>query len=87
MLMLALICLSFALVGIVGLQFTYLFYVERIYRERRKHLQAVESSRRELKGKLEAANKQIREQNDLLKKAYPGWSEDESVWADVIDDR
>src|SRR5437588_448648 len=39
----ALIGLVLVLVGIAGLQFTYLFYVDRLYRERQKYILTVEN--------------------------------------------
>jgi len=85
MLMFVLIGLSLVLVGIVGLQFTYMFYVERMYRERRKHMKALERKTEQLTEQLNAAQKQLAEQNELLK-SYPGLRKDEEVWADVIEE-
>lgn len=86
MLMFVLIGLSLVLVGVVGLQFTYMFYVERIYNERRKHMHALEHKAEKLARQLEAAQKQLAEQNELLK-AYPELRKDDEVWAEVIDER
>ena len=80
MLMFLLIGLSLILTGIVGLQFTYLFYVDRIYRERRKYLHALEKKCARLTERLEAAEKQIAE-------LHPELGKEDEAWADVIEDR
>lgn len=79
MLMYALIGLLLVLVGITGLQFTYLFYVNRLYGERKKYLQHLEHKCADLARRLESAERRVAEQNKLIK-------EDEA-WADVIEDR
>lgn len=86
MLMFSLIGLLLVLIGIVGLQFTYLFYIDRIYRERRKYLQTLEYKYGKLAEQLEAAKKQLTEQNELIDAAYPELRKKEA-WADVIDER
>jgi len=87
MLMYALIGLSLVLTGIVGLQFTYLFYVDRIFRERKKHTKSLEQKCRNLNDRLEAAERRVAEQNDLLESMYPGLGKEDEAWADVIEDR
>ena len=86
MLMFVLIGLSLVLLGIVGLQFTYMFYVERIYNERRKHMHSLELKAEKLARQLETAQKQLADQDELLK-AYPELRKDDEVWAEVIEDR
>lgn len=86
MLMFVLIGLSLVLLGVVGLQFTYMFYVERMYNERRKHMHALENKAKSLARQLKAAQKQLAEQDELLR-AYPGLRKDDEVWAEVIDER
>lgn len=87
MLMYSLIGLSLVLLGIVGLQFSYLFYVDRIYRERKMYLRALERKHARLSERLDAAERRIVEQNDLLADIYPELGREEEVWADVIEDR
>ena len=87
MLMYALIGLSLVLTGIVGLQFTYLFYVDRIFRERKKHTKSLEQKCRNLNDRLEAAERRVAGQNDLLESMYPGLGKEDEAWADVIEDR
>ncbi len=85
MLAFILIGLSLVLIGIVGLQFTYLFYLDRMYRERKKYLQSLEHKSEHLAEQLEAAKKQIAEQKELLEAA--NLRKRNEVWADVIDER
>lgn len=86
MLMYALIGLSLVLVGIVGLQFTYLFYVDRIYRERKKYLSAVEQKCADLTARLDAAEHRIAGQRELLNAAYPDIAMEDEAWAEVIEE-
>lgn len=82
-----LIVLLLVLVGVAGLQFTYLFYADRLDRERRGHLRDLERKARELQKKLEAAESKIADQNALLEKFVPEYIAEEDVWSDVIEER
>lgn len=85
MLMYLLIGLSLVLLGVVGLQFSYMFYVERIYRARKIYLRDLERKHANLSEKLAEAERMIAEQNELLEAAYP--EREDEVWADVIEER
>ena len=87
MLIFVLIGLSLVLAGLAGLQFTYLFYADRLNRERRKHVKQVERRCARLAAQLEAAEARISEQNELLEAAYPGITRADEAWAEVIEDR
>lgn len=87
MLIYVLIGLSLVLVGIVGLQFSYLFYVDRILKERKKYLRSLEQRHARLTERLESAERRIAEQDDLLETVFPKLEHEEEVWADVIEDR
>lgn len=87
MLMYFLIGLSLVLVGIVGLQFSYLFYVDRLYRERKAYLRVLEQKYARLAERLKAAERRAAEQSDLLETAYPELGKEDEAWADVIEDR
>jgi hypothetical protein len=87
MLMFVLIGLSLVLTGVAGLQFTYLFHIDRMTRERRKHLKVLEQKCVRLTQRLEAAEARLREQDELLEAAYPGLRKGDEVWADVIEER
>jgi hypothetical protein len=82
--MYALIGLSLVLVGIVGLQFTYLFWIDRVYRERRTYLKDLENRYADLNSRLRSAELRVAEQEELLKTL--GYKETET-WADVIEER
>lgn len=84
MLMYALIGLSLVLVGIVGLQFTYLFWIDRVYRERRTYLKDLENRYADLNSRLRSAELRMAEQAELLETL--GYKETET-WADVIEER
>ena len=84
MLMYALIGLSLVLVGIVGLQFTYLYWIDRVYRERRKYLKDLENRYADLNSRLRSAELRMAEQAELLETL--GYKETET-WADVIEER
>jgi hypothetical protein len=85
MLMYALIGISLVLVGVAGLQFTYMFYIDRVYRERRKYLHALEQKCAGLSAKLRGAELRIAEQDRLLATMKISAREEEA-WADVIGD-
>ena len=87
MLMYFLIGLSLVLVGIAGLQFAYLFYVDRLYRERRKYLHDLEFRHAQLALRLEAAERRLAEPEDLLDAIYPDLGKRDEAWAEVIDER
>jgi hypothetical protein len=82
--MYALIGLSLVLLGIAGLQFTYLFYVDGLYRDRKHYIQTLEHKCRDLADKLSEAERLIAEQRELLSENADQGREDEA-WADVID--
>ena len=84
MLMYALIGLSLVLVGIVGLQFTYLYWIDRVYRERRKYLKDLENRYADLNSRLRSAELRMAEQAEFLETL--GYKETET-WADVIEER
>lgn len=85
MFMYFLIGLCLVLVGVAGLQFTYLFYVDRLNHERRKYLKRLEHKCANLITRLEQAEQRIAEQDELIETVYSK-NEDEA-WADVIEER
>ncbi|MEP7213133.1 MAG: hypothetical protein ABI791_08665 [Acidobacteriota bacterium] len=86
MLIYILICLSLSLAGIAGLQFTYLFYLDRLDKERKKRVHELELQCKSLSHRLHEAESRINEQNDTLSSFYAD-EESEGMWADVIEDR
>jgi hypothetical protein len=84
--MYALICISFVLLGIAGLQFMYLFYVDRLYRERRKYLQDLEYRYARLTARLEYAERRITEQEEIIAMLTDKEPFDEDSWEEIIED-
>ncbi len=89
MLMYTLICLLFVLIGITGFQFAYMFYFDRIDRERKKHVRSLEKRAERLAIRLERAEIKLAEQTALLELYKPtaetGPAEDDA-WAEVLDE-
>lgn len=86
MLVYALIGVCLVLVGVAGLQFTYLFYVDRMYRERRRYLADLEKRYSRISERLEAAEARLAETTELLETLHPELRDDDA-WADVIEER
>ena len=84
MLTYVLLCLSFALVGVVGLQLMYLFYMDRVMRERKLNIRELERTNKRLTMQLEAVEEGIVMQRAQVQTTRPEGLEDET-WADVID--
>ena len=85
LLMYALICLSLALLGIAGLQFTYLFYLDRVDKERKKLIHQLEVECRRLSARLADAEARVAEQDLLLNKLLVETNDE--LWADIIEER
>lgn len=86
MLIYVLIGLCLALAGVAGLQMTYMFYLDRLDRERKKRLHELEQKCLRLAARLEDAERRIEEQEAVIDALYAETSGEET-WADVIDDR
>ncbi|MCU1289700.1 MAG: hypothetical protein JWN60_1929 [Acidobacteria bacterium] len=86
MLLYVLICLSLSLVGVAGLQFFYLIYLERVDRERHKRIHELEHHCQYLSKRLKESEAQISEQSEMIEAFYEDFEEEE-IWADVIDER
>lgn len=82
-----LIGLCLVLVGIVGLQFTYMFYLDRIDRERKKHVRHLERSVKRLTEQLGSTGRRLADQNETPERVYPEYFFEDEQWADVIDER
>lgn len=80
-----LIGLLLVLLGVTGLQFTYMFYLDRLDRERKKHVRFLERGNKRLTEQLESAEKRLADQAVILEKVYPEYVFDDELWADVID--
>lgn len=86
MLLYVLICLCLSLAGVAGLQLMYMFYLDRMDRERKKRLHQLEVECRNLASQLATAESELRMKNEMLASAFPELEEEE-VWADLIDER
>ena len=86
MLLYVLIGLCLSLAGVAGLQLMYMFYLDRIDRERKKRVHELEIECRRLSARLTEVESEIKIKDGMLAVAYPEF-EDEEAWADVIDER
>ncbi len=86
MLYYVLIGLCLSLVGVAGLQFMYLFYLDRIDQERKKRIVELERRCAELNSKLNHAQKRIDDQDELIENLEVFHHRHEEVWADVIEE-
>ncbi len=87
MLIYVLIGLCLVLTGVAGLQFTYLFYLDRLDRERKKHLHQLERRCARIAERLEIAERRVQEQSEYIAALDADGGLDNERWADVIDDR
>ena len=86
MLLYVLICLCLSLAGVAGLQLMYMFYLDRMDKERKKRLHQLEIECRNLAKQLATAESELKTKNEMLAAAFPELEEEE-IWADVIDER
>ena len=78
------LCLSLA--GVAGLQLMYMFYIDRLDKERKKRLHELEVEYKRLSARLAEAESELEVKNEMLATAFPEY-EDEEAWADLIDER
>ncbi len=81
-----LIGLVLVLTGVAGLQFMFMFYLERMDLERKKYLRVTERRAEDLATRLRAAEVHISKQDAFIDKFSPISKADTDAWADVIDD-
>lgn len=86
MLLYILIGLCLSLAGVAGLQFMYMFYLDRLDGERKKRLHELEQRCKNLSMRLSAAENKIASQNELIETLEIYNGHDEEVWADVLDE-
>lgn len=88
MMLYVLIGLSLSLIGVAGLQFFYLIYLERIDREQKKRIHELERHCRFLTKRAGEAEAKIAEQSNVIENIFDEFGEEEEeIWADVIDER
>lgn len=85
MLLYVLIGLCLTLAGVAGLQMTYMFYLDRLDKERKKRLHELERKCSKLIARLEVAERRIEEQEAIIDTLYAETNLDEP-WADVLDE-
>ena len=83
MLIYVLICLLFSLIGIVGLQLFYMFYLEGMSKEHKKRIRQLEAHCTYLIDRLKDAETQIIENEELIQSEI---EKEKEVWADVIEE-
>ena len=86
MLVYVLIGLCLSLAGVAGLQLMYMFYIDRLDKERKKRVHELEVEYKRLSARLAEAESELEVKNEMLATAFPEY-EDEEAWADLIDDR
>ncbi|MEJ7846867.1 MAG: hypothetical protein WKF92_02135 [Pyrinomonadaceae bacterium] len=86
MLLYALICLCLSLAGVAGLQMMYMFYIDRLDKERKKRVHDLELQCKSLTRRLQEAEDRIDIQNGMLA-GFGLESGEEENWADVLDER
>jgi hypothetical protein len=80
-----LICLCLSLAGIAGLQFFYMVYLEQIGKGYKKRVRELERHCIKLSARLHEAEDREKER-ELSSKGKSVESNDDEVWADVIED-
>lgn len=80
-----LICLCLALLGVAGLQFFYLFYLERIDDQRKKRLHELEHHSSHLTQRLEDAERRLAAQEEIIQNFYE--EREDEAWADLIEEQ
>lgn len=86
MLVYALIFLCLSLAGVTGVQMMYMFYIDRLDKQRKKRVHELEMQCRSLTRHLREAEERIEEQDEVLDSLSSGTGEEEA-WADLLDDR
>ena len=78
------LCLS--IVGVAGLQLTYMVYLDRIDRERRKRIVQLEHRCSELSARLASASARIQQQDQIIEKFEVVPRQSDEIWADLLDE-
>ena len=87
MMVFVLIGVSLTMASFAGLQFFYLFYLERVANEHKRRIRELEGHCKFLSKRLNEAESQLIEQNEVLETFYEEFEDEEEAWADVIDER
>lgn len=81
-----LICLSLSLAGITGLQFFYLAYLDRLDKDQKNRIRELERHCRYLSNQLHIAETVIAENSEKDKDEEDLETDDNEVWADVLEE-
>jgi hypothetical protein len=76
-----------ALLGVAGLQFFYLFYLERIDEQRKKRLYELEHHSARLTERLEDAERRLAAQEEIIRSFYDEQGQEDEAWADLIEEQ
>jgi len=79
--------LLFVLAGVIGLQLTFIFYLERLYRMRVDHTRLLERDAKHLRHKIELLEENLAEKDALLEMHGIEIEKNDEAWADILDDR
>jgi len=79
--------LLFVLAGVIGLQLTFIFYIERLYKMRVDHTRLLERDAKHLRQKIEFLEERLSEKNALLEMHGIEIERNDEAWADILDDR
>lgn len=85
MLIYALITLCLALTGVAGFQLAYMFYLDRLDRDRKARLHELEARCRNLAERLAEAESQLAGQGELIDALYADL-DDSETWAEILDE-
>jgi hypothetical protein len=86
MLMYTLICLLFVLIGITGFQFVYMFYFDRLDRERKQYVRSLERRSAKLLERLKQAEARVAAQDETISRHMSEHLNEDETWADVIEE-
>ncbi len=78
--------LSFSLVGVVGLQFFYLTYVEWLRNEQIKRIKELERRTKYLENKLDQSKQKLDHQSNFINSLQNELINEKDLWAEVIED-
>ena len=82
-----LIGVSLTLASLTGMQFLYMFYLDRVHGQQKIRLRELEKRCKYLSARLSEAESRLGEQSELIETLYETSDEEEEIWADVIDER
>jgi len=79
--------LLFVLAGVIGLQLTFIFYIEKLYKMRVDHTRLLERDAKRLRQKIEFLEERLAQKDALLEMHGIEIEKTDEAWADILDDR